>query len=127
MKRTIPLLLILTTILATGCVRNYDDFAISGTIIAHEQCTTMNDLGYAVQLDDPDSIGAPYRYITGKDTTIYQNVIVIYRPDRIIKRGRHITGRAYWDDNHSKAECNYNYRNASGDVPEACFTQLNEE
>ena len=119
------LLLIPLIALAFSACNNYDDFAISGTIIAIEQCTTTFDVGYAVQIDDSiGNIGGDYRYVSSTTDTTFHNVIVIYRPDRIIQKGSHITGRAFWEEKYSKAYCNYHYRSSTGEVPEACFSKL---
>lgn len=116
--RLLPLLLLL------AACNNYDDFAFSGTVIDHELCTSLMDMGYAVQLDDPDSVGGDY---LASDNKVYHNVVVCYQPDQIVKLNERISGRIYLDPNHSKAYCNYNYRNSTGEVPEARFTQLKIE
>ena len=121
MKRFYFLLLTSYFILTLTACNNFDDFAIEGKVIDHEMCTSVMDMGYAVQLDEPDSVGGTY---LASDNKVYRNVVVVYKADQIVKRGERITGRIYLDPNHSKAYCNYNYRNATGEVPEACFTQL---
>ena len=124
MKKTLLLPIMLLALAFAGCKDNYDDFEFSGTVVAMETCTSMNDLGYAVSLSNPTDIGGDYKV---SENETHHNVVVVYRADRMLKNHDHISGRIYLDPNHSKALCNYNYRSTTGDVPEACFTQLKVE
>ena len=122
MKRNIILSSLLLCIAAlTGCVNNYDDFEIAGKVIDNEYCTSIQDMGYAVQLTSPDSVGGDYK---ASDNKVYKNVVVVYGADQIIKTNKNISGRIYLDPRHSESECNYHFREQTGDVPEACFTKL---
>ena len=63
MKKTtkihvITCLAAISTIFAS--CQNYDDFEFTGTVIDYEECTVIPDLGYAIALTTPDSIGAHY-------------------------------------------------------------------
>lgn len=111
------LLLIPFLMLAFGC-KNYDDFAFSGVVVDYEMCQSMFNMGYAVMLTSPDTIGGTYITQEGKT---YENVVVIYGSDRLLHPNDSISGRIYLDPLFSKTECNYHY---DRDVPEAVFTEL---
>ena len=101
----------------TSC-KNYDDFEIAGTVVEQEFCTNLQNRGYVVALSSPEGVGGSY---VCDDGSRYDNVVVVYNADRIIRKNAEITGRIYFDNNHSKAECTYHY---DRDCPEAVFTKL---
>lgn len=104
-----------------SCGQRYEDFAIEGTVVDYQLCTNFPDLGYAVEISAPDSIGADY---LASDSVIHHNVVVIYRADQILKDKQHISARIYLDPEFSRSECYYHYTQSLGEVPEACFTKL---
>lgn len=112
----LPLLLALS-----ACHKHNDEFEFSGIVVDYELCTSLQDLGYAVQITSSDTIGRTYLTQTGQHVP---NVIVIYNSDRMLRNQDSISGRIYFDPGHSKGNCNYQYRETSGDIPEACFTQV---
>ncbi len=114
------LFLAATLLLLTAC-KHKDDFAFSGTVIDYEYCTSDSDIGFAVQLQSPDTLGGTYHTFTNEK---YENVIVIFGNTKRIYNGDRISGRIYLDPNYSEAYCNYHYRDSRGDVPEAVFTEL---
>ncbi|MBQ9474427.1 MAG: hypothetical protein IJU81_08485 [Bacteroidales bacterium] len=105
-------------ILSLASCRHYDDFEIAGTVVEQEFCTNLQNRGYVVALSSPEGVGGSY---VCDDGSRYDNVVVVYNADRIIKKNAKITGRVYFDNNHSKAECTYHY---DRDCPEAVFTKL---
>lgn len=112
---------LLTSIGMGSCINNYDDFDFVGTVIDVEMCTQMPDIGLAIQLDSPDSVGGRYYATDGK---YYNNTVVVYRPDRIAPVSTRLSGRIALDPNYSKSMCNYHWRESTGDVPEAIFTKM---
>lgn len=108
------------SLLATACF-DYDDFAFTGTVVDYELCTSVMDLGYAVQLTSPDSIGA--RYMT-RDSVWFDNVVVVYESPEPLKKNSKISGRMFLDPKYSRAECDFHY---DRDVPEARFTKVKVE
>lgn len=116
-SKILALGILAATLLLASC-RHYDDFEIAGTVIEQEYCTSMQNRGYAVALSSPTGIGGSYTNDSG-DT--YDNVVIIYKADRILKKNASITGRIYIDNNFSAAECSYHY---DRDCPEAVFTKL---
>ncbi len=119
MKKT--LLLTVVLLLTTACTHK-DDIAFSGIVIDYELCTSDSDLGFAVQLQSPDTLGGTY--YTGTNDK-YENVIVIFGNTKRLHDGDHISGRLYIDPGYSDGYCNWHYRESRGDVPEAVFTELN--
>lgn len=105
-------------VLLSSCVK-HDDFDITGTVVDYEECNGIMEMGYAVELSSPDSIGGDY---TTHDHQTFHNVVVVYGADRILKENSKISGRIYIDNNYSESTCNYHYRDR--DVPEAVFTKL---
>ena len=106
-------------LLLLAACSNYEDFEFTGKVVYYEICNGISDLGYAVTLSAPDSIGGEY---TTRERGTYQNVVVIYGADRLLKANSNISGRIYLDPNFSKAECSIHYTDR--DVPEAVFTKL---
>ena len=62
-------------------------------------CNGISELGYAVALSAPDSIGAAY---TNRDGETSANTVVIYGSDRLLYKDDQITGRIYIDNNYMK-------------------------
>lgn len=93
----------------------------SGTVVAYELCTSHSDLGYAVQLSSPDTLGGKYVL---DDSMQYDNVVVVYGADRQLHDGDRISGAFCLDNGYSKAYCSYHYRDTRGDVHEARLTKL---
>lgn len=123
MRKNLLLLLALLAMLAS-CKPNVDDFAFEGTAIDFEMCTGTQDVGYAIQITSPDSLlGGTYLASDGKQ---YQNVVVLFCADRIIRNGAQVEGRMFFDNNYSSAYCNYHYRSSRGDVPEGRFSKINK-
>ena len=114
-------IIILASVLFLAACNNYDDFDFTGTVVDYEECMGSN-FGYAVSLTSPDTIGGDYH---ARDGETYNNVVVIYGADRILKANANISGRIYLDPNFSKTECSIHY--TDNDVPEAVFTKLKVE
>ncbi len=106
-------------LLLLAACSNYEDFEFTGKVVYYEICNGISDLGYAVTLSAPDSIGGEY---TTRERKTYQNVVIIYGANRILKEGDQISGRIYLDPNYSKTTCSMHYPDR--DVPEAVFTKL---
>ena len=102
----------------SACV-DHDDFAFTGTVVDYEQCTSITEMGYAIALSSPDTIGGDYE--TRKHET-FHNVVVVYGADRMLHANDNVSGRIYLDPNYSKTQCSYHYTDR--DVPEAVFTKL---
>ncbi len=111
--------LLLTAALA-ACQKHPEvDFA--GTVTGIRQCTGMyldNNVGYIVQLDYPDSLGAT---ITTDEGTA-SGIIVLYEPDRVIHVDDHIHGSFYLDDKYSRTNCSLHYTDY--ELPEGVFTHI---
>ena len=112
------LLAIFITLFIAACVK-HDDFAITGTVVDYEECNGISEMGYAVNLSSPDSIGGEYKTRSNKT---YYNVVVVYGSDRMLKENAQISGRIYIDNNYSRTTCSRHYTDR--DVPEAVFTEL---
>lgn len=108
----LPLLL-----LFTGCV-DHDDFSITGTVVDYEMCNGVTELGYAIAVSSPDSIGEDY---TARDGDTYHNVVVCYGADRQLHPNDNIKGKIYWDNKYSRSHCSYHI---DREAPEAVFTDL---
>lgn len=121
MKRISLALAFAFSLACASCINTYDDFEFSGTVVGMEMCTSAVDIGYAISLEVPDSVGADY---TASNDSIYRHVVVVYNADRRLRYGDRVSGRLYLDPHHSEAECYYHYRSTTGEVPEACFTRL---
>ena len=115
-------MIFLTAVLMlTACV-DHDDFDFTGTVVDYELCNSISDVGYAINLSSPDTIGGTY---TTRERVEYSNVVVVYGSDRIMHSGDKVSGRIYLDPNYSKTTCKYSYDDR--DVPEAVFTKLKVE
>lgn len=112
------LLLIPVFLLAFGACIDHDDFDIVGKVVDYEPCQSAYEVGYAVSLSSPDTIGKRYQTQGGK---WYDNVVMVYGADRLLHPGDSISGRIYLDPNFSKTECMYHF---DRDVPEAVFTRI---
>lgn len=123
MKKLFLITLAVATAFSLDSCKDHDDFEFSGVVIDYEMCTSLMDMGYAVQLSTPDSVGGEY---LASDGMKYKNVVVVYRADRMLHDKDSIGGRIYWDLGHSETECNYHYRESTGDVPEASFSKIIE-
>ena len=110
------LLLFLLPLLIAAC--SHDDFDFVGVVVDYEPCQSSYEVGYAVSLISPDTIGRPYLTQEGKWV---DNVVMIYGADRLLHPNDSIKGRIYLDPSFSKAECFYHF---DRDVPEAVFTKL---
>lgn len=120
MKRTLPIAL--TCLMALASCVHHDDFDFAGIVVDYELCNGMSEIGYAIDLSSPDSIGGTY---TTRTQETYGNVVVVYGADRMLHEDDKVSGRIYLDPHHSKTECNYHYTDR--DVPEAVFTKLKKE
>ena len=108
--------------LSLCCCKHPDDFAFSGKVVDIEFCSTGGDVGYAIQLTSPDTLGGSYLTSNG-DT--YDNVVVAWQSPRPIHINDTVAGRMYMDDKYSKAYCNYytSYRESRGYVTECILTE----
>ncbi len=111
-------LVLLTLGLFVSCV-DHDDFDFTGTVVDYELCNGVSEMGYAIALSSPDSIGG--NYVT-RENEQYSNVVVVFGSDRMLKSKSKVSGRIYLDPYHSKSECSYHY--TDNNVPEAVFTKL---
>lgn len=121
MKRVLFLLTVLT--LLFPCCKRPDSFAFSGKVVDLEFCTSGGDVGYAIQLASPDTLGGYYINSKGEQ---YDNVVVAWESPRPIHIDDTVSGRMYINDKYSKAYCNFYsyYRESRGDVTECCFTDV---
>ena len=122
MKARLFIALFSVMALLSACNDKHDDFDITGTVVDYEECNGISEMGYAVELSSPDSIGGEYKT---HDNETYTNVVVVYGADRILKENAKISGRIYLDNNYSKTTCSRHYTDR--DVPEAVFTKLEVE
>ena len=111
------IIIALASLLYVGC-NNYEDLEFTGIVVDYQECTGITDLGYAIKLSAPDTIGGEYMT---RDTVLYNNVVVVFGADRFLHKGDNVSGRIYLDPNYSKTECYYHYNQ---NVPEARFTKL---
>ena len=120
MKKTKHLFFAITALLFTSC-ENVDDFPFEGTVIGYEICTSLQDLGYLVNLDYPENIGGEF---TSSGET-FSNVLVVYQANYLLRDRDRISGTIYLDENYAKSYCNR--KKTDRDVPEAVFTSLKVE
>ena len=111
------LLIISIMLLASSCI-DHDEFDFAGTVVDYEECNGISELGYAVSLSSPDSIGKDY--IT-RDGVTYHNVVVCYKANRMLRPNEKIKGSIYLDPKYSRTECYFHF---DRDVPEAVFTKV---
>lgn len=122
MKKYYLLLLTAASLLFVGC-RDYNDFEFEGTVVGYRYCSSLasiQDLGYFVRLDAPDSVGGSFSV----DGSTMKNVVVIYQSDRMLRDHDHIHGKIYLEPQYSKANCAIHSTGADKDLPEAVFTKL---
>lgn len=124
MKKYFMAMLLIACFSMVGCA-DYDDFEFEGTVVGYRFCTTLSmsdvqGVGYYVQLDSPDSVGGTVSI----DGASMDNVIVVYRADRVLRSDDHIHGRIYLDDKYSRANCTVHPTGAEKDLPEAVFTKI---
>lgn len=105
-----------------ACKEKHDDFDFTGTVVDYEECNGIMEMGYAVALTSPSSTGGSY---TTRENKTFDNVVVIYGSDQMLKANSKISGSIYIDNNYSKTTCNRHYTDR--DVPEAVFTKLKVE
>ena len=105
-----------------ACSDKHDDFDFTGIVVDYEECNGIQEMGYAVELSSPTSRGGSY---TTREIKNYDNVVVIYGADRLLKANSKISGRIYIDNKYSKTTCSRHYTDR--DVPEAVFTKLKVE
>ena len=124
MRQTIRLITTSLIIVAAiaACKDKHDDFDFTGTVVDYEECNGISEMGYAVALSSPSSTGDSY---TTRANESFDNVVVIYGADRVLKANSRISGSIYIDNNYSKSTCSRHYTDR--DVPEAVFTKLTVE
>lgn len=101
-----------------GACIDHDDFDIVGTVVDYEPCQSAYEVGYAINLRSPDTVGGRYLTQEGK---CYDHVVVVYGADRLLHPGDSISGRIYLDPKFSKTQCMYHFER---EAPEAVFTKL---
>ena len=111
--------IILAVVALLAACKNHDDFKFTGTVVDYEECNGISEMGYAIDLSSPDTIGGTY---TTRSSKTYDNVVVVYGSDRILKENAKISGRMYIDNNYSRTTCSRHYTDR--DVPEAVFTKI---
>lgn len=108
-------------LLFAGCAK-HPEIEFAGTVTGVRQCTSASFLdqsvGYMVQLDYPDSIGATITTDEGTAT----GVIVLYEPPRRIMLHDHIHGTFYLDDKYSRSNCSLHYTDF--ELPEGVFLRV---
>lgn len=62
---------------------------------------TSSQIGYAIAIVTPDSIGATFNTSVGK----YENVVMAYKASRILQRGDTIYGVAYLTKSYAALNC----------------------
>lgn len=115
-------LLGLVVLLLTSCAK-HDDIEFRGTVIGYEHCssyTSYQDLGYLIELEYPDSLGASF-YSSAENKT-YKHVVVLYQSDRVLHDKNKVEGTFYLEENYSKANCGIHYTDR--DLPEGIFTRV---
>lgn len=128
MKRITILISLAALFLFASC-KHYEEFELTGTVVDYEYCQSQSqDFGYLVALDSPSDIGVR---VAVRDGSVYDNVIVVYQADRLLKDKSRISASAYLDNNYNQAHCtlHYTYDDPDGGpvevkVPQAVFTKL---
>lgn len=112
---------ILLVLLLVGC-QKHTEIEFAGTVTGIRQCTSASyldqNVGYIVQLEYPDSIGATIETSEG----VASGIIVLYEPNRIIRVNNHIHGTFYLDDKYSRSNCSLHYTDY--ELPEGVFLEL---
>ena len=124
MKKKILLTLFATALLATGC-EEHDEIAFKGTVVYVQPCTldmARPTAGYAVQLQQPDSLGAS---LTVNNRT-YDNVVLLFDPGRIIKADDRISGSFYFDSKASRQYCSLTNIHDL-EIPQGIFVEVTVE
>lgn len=122
MKKYFIMIAVMLCGIMTSC-RDYDDFDFEGTVVGYRYCSSIGsvqDLGYFVKLDSPDSVGGSVE-INGVKM---DNVLVVYQSDRMLRNLDHIHGRLYLEPKYSKANCSVHATDVDKDLPEAVFTKI---
>lgn len=121
--RVLGIICIALLMTLSGCKKKVDDVAFSGTVYEFCECTLSSmsiseqDWGYIVSLDTPKDAGRDY---TDNEGNVHPNSIILYRTKTKYRSGQAIKGRLYFDDEYSRAYCNYHN---VPDLPEAvCYS-----
>ena len=112
------LIIIAIVILAFGACIDHDDFDFVGKVVDYEPCQSAYEVGYAIELMSPDTVGGRYQTQQG---VWYDHVVVVYGADRMLHPGDSVSGRIYLDPKFSKTQCMYHFER---EAPEAVFTKL---
>lgn len=123
MIKRIPYLLILAaTLLTAGCSK-HDEIDFDGVVVDARQCYSSsafgNNYAYFVQMASPSDAGASYTTLNTNEH--YDNVVMLFEPDRRIYKGDHLTGTFYYDKGYCRANCG---SWSDVDVPEGVFASI---
>ena len=78
-KASAIILFISVMTLLCSCNSGIDEFKFKGYVVGAEMCTS-SQIGYAIAIVTPDSIGATFNTSVGK----YENVVMAYKASRIV-------------------------------------------
>ncbi len=124
MRRPAPLLLLAATLLLAACERP-EEIAFKGQVVYIQECSLdmlRPVAGYAIQLDEPEGIGASFTY----QNTTYGNVVLLFDPNRIIRADDRVHGSFYFDSKAARQYCTLtNLYNV--DIPQGVFIDVRHD
>lgn len=121
MKKKLLLTVTAAMLLATAC-EEHDEIAFEGDVVYAQPCTmdmARPTAGYAVQLERPDSLGATFVY-EGKT---YDNVVLLFDPDRVLRVEDRIHGTFYFDQKASRQYCTLSNLHDL-EIPQGVFVEV---
>ena len=116
------ILLLVATGLAFAACEDHDEIAFRGKVVYIQPCTmdmARPTAGYAVHLEQPDSLGATFTY----NNQTYKNVVLLFDPGRIIKADDHISGTFYFDQKASRQYCTLSNLHDL-EIPQGVFVEV---
>ncbi len=120
MKRCVFFSLMMASLLLAGC-KKYEELEFSGKVLWVRECSGSYldaGIGYVVQLDYPEGVGADITDDAGKPM---RNLIVLYEPTCRVYVDDKLHGTFYVDNTYSRANCSLHYDDY--ELPEGVFTK----
>ena len=100
----------------------HDEIDFEGELVDVRYCASSssmsNSAAYFVRLDKPADMGGDYTSLSGEE---YENVVMLFEPDRRLYKGDRISGSFYLDEGYGRANCG---SWTDVDLPEGVFTSV---
>ena len=112
---------LLGILMLAGCSK-YDEVEFAGVVVNVQVCSldmARPSAGYLVQLTTPDSAGLDLTF----EGMQYDNAMLLFGPDRVLKVDDRIHGTFYFDKDASRQHCQFNFLNDLG-IPQGVFLEV---